>query len=43
MDVLIVGNKSDQIKEIESHEGKAFADVHDLQFVETSAKVGDNV
>jgi hypothetical protein len=43
MDILIVGNKSDLDKEISTDEGKAFAEFHNLEFVETSAKFGENV
>lgn len=43
--IALVGNKIDlqDKREIESAEGKRFAEEHGLIFMETSAKTGDHV
>lgn len=42
---MLVGNKADleSQREVSYEEGKAFADLHDMSFVEASARTGDAV
>ena len=43
--ITLIGNKSDleHKREVSAEEGKAFADKHGLNFLETSAKTAENV
>lgn len=42
---ILVGNKSDQAKkrEVSTEDGQQYADEHDMEFIETSAKTGRHV
>jgi Ras-related protein Rab-2A len=45
MCVMLVGNKTDlhEARQVSPEEGQAFADEHNLMFLEASAKTGENV